>query len=159
MGNKLGVLFVCTANICRSPMAEAVLRHKAAAAGLDVEVDSAATHDFRIGEAPDSRARLAVEQRGYTMPARKARQITRDDLENSDYVLAMDIKNMTALHQLAGGELWQKPKLLLPYSRSYGDREIADPYGMGAAEFDAVLDRIESAVDGLLGAMRRSSQA
>jgi protein-tyrosine phosphatase len=160
MCNKLGVLFVCTANICRSPMAEAVFRHKAALAGLDERllIDSAGTHDFRVGEAPDSSARRAAERRGYAMPERRARKIARADLEHFDYVLAMDMKNMTALHRLGEPDLWQKPKLLMSFSRLYQEKEILDPYGADEEQFELALDMIDSATDGLLGAIRGDLQ-
>ncbi|MGE5490046.1 MAG: low molecular weight protein-tyrosine-phosphatase [Actinomycetota bacterium] len=156
MEPKLGVLFVCTANICRSPLAEAVFRSKAARAGLDdsLLIASAATHDFRIGEPADARARRVGERRGYDLPLRQARRITRADLERFDYVLGMDMANMTALHRLGEPDLWQKPKLLLSYSRLYREREIADPYAADEERFELVLDMIESATDGLLAAIR-----
>jgi protein-tyrosine phosphatase len=155
MNAEIGVLFVCTANICRSPLAEAVFRHKASQAGMSgLDIDSAGTHDFRVGELPDPRAQRAAERRGYAMPDRRARQITRVDLERFDYVLAMDMKNMTALHRLGEPDLWRKPKLLLPYSRVCGDKEIADPYAGDEVQFELTLDMIESSIDGLLVAIR-----
>ncbi len=155
MKTKIGVLFVCIANICRSPTAEAVFRHKAAALCDRLEIDSAATHDYRIGEAPDPLAQSLALQRGYDMSAKRARQIVRADLEHFDYVLAMDMKNMTELHRLGEPDLWQKPKLLLSYSRLYQAREIPDPYGAGVEEFEEVLDMIESAANGLLMVIRK----
>ncbi|HZW26318.1 MAG TPA: low molecular weight protein-tyrosine-phosphatase [Gallionella sp.] len=160
MDNKLGVLFVCTANICRSPMAEAVFRHKAVLAGLGERllIDSAGTHDFRIGEAPDPRAQKVAGQRGYALSDLRARQIARADLERFDHVLAMDMKNMSALHRLGEPDLWQKPKLLLTYSKLYKEKEIADPYGADEEHFELALDMIESATDGLLAAVRAELQ-
>lgn len=152
MQNKLGVLFVCTANICRSPTAAAVFGAKAQRAGL-VErllVDSAGTHDFYLGSAPDPRAQLAASKRGYDMSASRARQVTRADLEKFDYILAMDIKNMTALHRLGEPDLWRKPRLLMSFSRLYTDKQVADPYAGDERDFERVLDMIESAADGLL---------
>ena len=161
MSDKIGVLFVCTANICRSPMAEAVFRHKASRAGLleHLLIDSAATHDWRIGDAPDPNAQQAAGQRGYALSELRSRQVSRADLEFFDHVLAMDMKNMTALHRLGEPDLWQKPKLLMSYSRLYGEREIADPYGQDMERFELVLDMIESATEGLLAAIRAELQA
>jgi protein-tyrosine phosphatase len=160
MKSKTEVLFVCTANICRSPLAEAVFRHKAARAGLSdrLLIGSAGTHDYRVGEPPDPRAQRVAERRGYAMPDRCARQVERADLERCDYVLAMDLKNMTVLHQLGAPDLWQKPKLLMPYSRVYKETEIADPYGRDEEHFELVLDMIDSATDGLLAAIRADMQ-
>ncbi|HXU93253.1 MAG TPA: low molecular weight protein-tyrosine-phosphatase [Gallionella sp.] len=160
MEKELGVLFVCTANICRSPTAEAVFRHKATQSGLieRLRIDSAGTHDYRVGAAPDLRAQSVAGRRGYEMSGLRARQVTRADLERFDYVLAMDMKNMTALHRLGEPDLWQKPRLLMSYSRLYKVAEIADPYGAGEDRFELVLDMIESAADGLLAAIRMELQ-
>jgi protein-tyrosine phosphatase len=159
MDNKPGVLFVCTANICRSPTAEAVFRHKAGELCGRLRIDSAGTHGYRAGEAPDPLALRVAKRRGYEMAELRARQITRADLERYDYVLAMDMKNMSALHHLGAPDLWQKPRLLMSYSRLYRQREIADPYGADEGRFELALDMIESAVGGLLAAIRVELQA
>lgn len=161
INHKLAVLFVCTANICRSPTAEAVFRHKANRAGLTERllIDSASTHDYQPGAAPDARAQSAAARRGYEMSGLRARQITRADLERFDYVLAMDMQNMTALHRLGEPDLWQKPKLLLSYSPLYKAKEIADPYAADAERFELVLDMIESATEGLLGIIQKRLSA
>jgi len=160
MESKIGVLFVCTANICRSPTAEAVFRYKITKAGLSdqLRIDSAGTHDFRVGEAPDPLAQRVAGQRGYAMSGLRARQITRPDLEQFDYVLAMDMKNMSVLHRLGEPDLWQKPKLLMTYSHLYKAKEIADPYGADEEGFELALDMIERATDGLLAAIRAELQ-
>lgn len=155
MDNKVGVLFVCTANICRSPMAEAVFRSKATQAGIidRFVIDSAATHNYRIGKAPDARAQLVAGKRGYEMSELRARQIEQADLKKFDYILAMDLKNLTELHSLAGAELWEKPKLLLMFTDMYKTREIQDPYGREEEQFEAALDMIENGTSGLLASI------
>ncbi len=160
MGNKIGVLFVCTANICRSPTAEAVFRRKAAQAGLAdrLVIDSAGTHDYHLGASPDQRAQAVARKRGYEMSEVRARLVSRDDLASFDYILAMDMKNMTALHRLGEPDLWQKPKLLMSYSRLYKAKEIADPYGASEERFELALDMIESATEGLLAVIRTELQ-
>lgn len=160
MERELGVLFVCTANICRSPTAEAVFRHKANQAGLAgrLLIDSAGTHDYQLNNPPDVRARSVAARRGYDMGSHRARLVTRGDLERFDFVLTMDMKNMTALHRLGEPDLWQKPKLLLSYCQLFKAKEIADPYGAGEDRFDLVLDMIECATEGLLAAVRSEMQ-
>lgn len=151
---------MCTANICRSPTAEAVFRHKVAKAGLDGRflIDSAGTHDYQLGAAPDQRAQSVALKRGYQMADLRARLVSRADLEFFDYVLAMDMKNMTALHRLGEPNLWQKPKLLMSYSPLYKVKEVADPYGSNEDSFELALDMIESAADGLLVVIRTALQ-
>lgn len=152
MVNKLGVLFICTANICRSPTAEAMFRSKASKAGIveQLFIDSAGTHDYFVDAAPDVRAQLAASKRGYDLSALRTRKVVRSDLQNFDHVLAMDMSNLTALHNLGDGELWKKPKLMMSYSRLYKARNVPDPFGGDAEDFELVLDMLDSATDGLL---------
>ncbi|MDO8311219.1 MAG: low molecular weight protein-tyrosine-phosphatase [Sideroxyarcus sp.] len=152
---KLGVLFCCTANICRSPTAEAMFRSKATQAGIidRLIIDSAGTHDFHVGEPPDARAQAAARGRGYDLSALRARKVRLSDLELFSFVLAMDMANLTVLHRLGEPDLWQKPKLMMSYSKLYKTREVPDPYGGGADDFELVLDMLDSATDGLLVAV------
>ena len=103
MNNKVSVLFVCMGNICRSPTAEAVFRHYVGNAGLTgyILIDSAGTHDYHIGDAPDARAQRAAQQRGYDMSGLRGRQVDEGDFYRFDYVLAMDRTNLSILHCLA----------------------------------------------------------
>jgi len=160
MQDKFGVLFVCTANICRSPTAEAMFRSKAAHAGIlkKLVIGSAGTHDYFVGVPPDPRAQIAAGKRGYDLSALRARKVCRSDLDLFDYILAMDMKNMTVLHCLGKGDLWQKPKLMMSYSRLYKIREVPDPYGGGDDVFELVLDMLESATDGLLTVFQQDLQ-
>lgn len=160
MQNKLGVLFVCTANICRSPTAEAIFRSKATEAGIveRLEIDSAGTHDYQVGAPPDAHAQLAASKRGYDLSALRARKVCRSDLELFHYILAMDMNNLTLLHRLGEPDLWNKPKLMMSHSRLYKAREVPDPYGGGAEGFELVLDMLESATDGLLLAVQQDLQ-
>ena len=152
LAKKLAVLFVRTANICRSPTAEAVFRHKAERAGIlqHLAIDSAATHEYKIGDAPDPRSQAAALKRGYDLSALRARLLGRYDLEEFDFVIGMDLKNLTVLHRLGEPDLWQKPTLMMSYSRLYQVKEIPDPYNGGAEGFELTLDMLESATDGLL---------
>ncbi len=152
---KVRVLFVCMGNICRSPTAEAVFRHYVENAGLSghIQIDSAGTHDYHIGEPPDARTRRAAQQRGYDMSALRGRQVEAADFERFDYVLAMDRANLAILQRLAqqaGG----KPHLFLEYARHHAEREVPDPYYGGPEGFERVLDMVEDAAEGLLQHIR-----
>lgn len=160
MQNKLGVLFVCTANICRSPTAEAMFRSKATQAGIveRLVIDSAGTHNYHAGSPPDPHAQLAASKRGYDLSALRARKVGRRDLELFHYILAMDMGNLTVLHRLGEPDLWQKPKLMMSHSRLYKVKEVPDPYRGGAEGFELVLDMLESATDGLLVVVQQDLQ-
>jgi protein-tyrosine phosphatase len=97
------VLLVCMGNICRSPTAEGVLRHfiKINNLGDKVEVDSAGTHGYHVGEAPDSRTQRAALARGYNLSQLRARKVARQDLDYFDLILAMDKSNLDNLKRLA----------------------------------------------------------
>ena len=152
MMEKTGILFICMGNICRSPTAEAVFRQKVEAAGVGerVFIDSAGTHDFHVGHPPDERAVRAARSRGYDMSRLRARQVSREDFLKYDYILAMDRQNLTILQQIAGPELQSKARLFMEYSSEFQEKEVPDPYYGGAKGFESVLDRVESASNGLL---------
>ncbi|KAF1056674.1 MAG: Low molecular weight protein-tyrosine-phosphatase YfkJ [Pseudomonas delhiensis] len=145
------VLFVCLGNICRSPTAEGVFRHKLQQAGLldRVEVDSAGTGDWHVGKAPDARTRVAAQRRGYDLSALRARQAIREDFDRFDLILAMDLANLADLQRLGQGSGAADLDLFL---RRYDgeEDEVPDPYYGGEAGFERVLDLIEQACDALL---------
>lgn len=149
---RYAILFCCTGNICRSPTAEGVFLKKLADAGLTgrVLVDSAGTHGYHIGEAPDPRTQIAAKARGYDLSGLRARRIGRDDFERFDLVLAMDQDNRAFLSRLCPPAQGHKLKLMMEYARSHTVPDVPDPYDGGAEEFERVLDLLEDATDGLL---------
>jgi protein-tyrosine phosphatase len=144
------VLMVCTGNICRSPMAEAVLRQRAADRGLPLEIDSAGVGGWHIGEPPDGRAVATLKRRGYDPGSQRARRATAEDIAAFDLILAMDRGHLSALRVAGGPELSDKVKLLMDYAPDAKQTEVPDPYYGGQDGFDHVLDLIEQGVDGLL---------
>jgi protein-tyrosine phosphatase len=139
------VCLVCLGNICRSPMAETVLRDGLARAGLDgaVEVDSAGTGDWHVGGPMNPSARAALARRGYDGSAHRARQYERSWLAQHDLLLAMDASNLATLRRLAGAVDGARIRLFAEVAG--GDGDIPDPYGGSAAEFDHVLDLLAAA--------------
>jgi len=144
-------------NICRSPTAEGVVRAHLERAGLadEVELDSAGTHGYHIGKAPDERARNAAATRGYDLSALRARRVSDFDFARFDRILAMDRDNLEMLRQACPGEHRHKIRLFLEYARNFAEREVPDPYYGGAAGFEHVLDMVEDAAAGLIESLRQ----
>ena len=155
------LLFVCLGNICRSPTAEAVVRALAAleAPELGVEVDSAGTAGYHVGEAPDPRMRAAAARRGYDLEALRARIVEPADFERFDLILAMDRENLAVLHRRAPEQARERVRLFLEFSPDAEPREVPDPYYGGPNGFEEVLDLVEAAARGLLGYLRQRARA
>ncbi len=150
--NKISVLFVCMGNICRSPTAEGVFRRLVQGAGLAhrLHIDSAGTHDYHIGSAPDARASEAALKRGYDLSALRGRQVGPQDFQAFDYILAMDRENLSNLKRICPPEHVGKIFLFLEFSPNFSETEVPDPYYGGAQGFEHVLDLVEDAGRGLL---------
>jgi protein-tyrosine phosphatase len=143
-------------NICRSPTAEGTMRHVLLEAGLDsrVEVDSAGTGGWHVGDPADPRARVAARRRGFDLNS-IARLVTREDLDSFDLVLAADAENQRDLLALAGEDPARRAKVrrLREFDQESvktGDLDVPDPYYGGADGFDRVLDIVDAACRGLL---------
>lgn len=146
------VLFVCMGNICRSPTAEGVVRQMLREKGLEdkVEVDSAGTHGYHVGEAPDQRTQRAAASRRYDLSEMRARKVAAQDLDYFDIILAMDHNNLSVLQRICPPEKHERLALFMSYSKNFDDDEVPDPYyGLGHG-FDLVLDMVEDAADGLI---------
>ena len=144
------VLMVCMGNICRSPTAEGVLRELALRAGLELEVDSAGTHGYHVGAAPDPRAIDHAARRGYSIGSLRARTVSVADFERFDLILAMDEANLARLRHDCPAPHAHKLGLLMRYAPADGVREVPDPYYGDADGFERVLDLVEGAARGLI---------
>lgn len=145
------ILFVCLGNICRSPTAEGVFRHKLQEAGLlgQVEVDSAGTGDWHIGKAADTRTRRTAQLRGYDLSQLRGRQVSAMDFQAFDLILAMDHSNLKHLKTMQPANAKAELDLFLRRYALALD-EVPDPYYGGEDGFEQVLDLIEQASDALL---------
>ncbi len=153
---KIGVLFVCLGNICRSPAAEGCFLHLLAEEQLQAafHVDSAGTGHWHVGQPADARMRQAAAHRGLLLPSR-ARQIQPADLERFAHILTMDNQNLAAVRQLARGATVQATiEPITRYCRRHHLEEVPDPYYGGAAGFEQVLDILEDACEGFLASLK-----
>jgi protein-tyrosine phosphatase len=152
----VGVVFVCTGNICRSPTAEGVFRAHAQAAGLldKLDIDSVGTHDYHVGEPPDPRAIAHAARRGIDIAGLRARKLRREDFARFDYVLAMDRGHQRIMLRQAGAQR-DRVRLFLDFVPELAGRDVPDPYYGRAEDFERVLDLVEPAAAGLIEHIRR----
>lgn len=149
---KIKVLFVCMGNICRSPTAEGVFSNMVAEKNLAerFQIDSAGTHAYHVGDAPDLRAQKAARERGIELKHIRARKVVAEDFENFDHILAMDDDNHAVLHEVCPQDHAHKIRRFLEYAPHLNLREVPDPYYGGSYGFERVLDLVEQASEGFL---------
>ena len=151
MKERRAILFVCTGNICRSPTAEAVLRHLAAKEGIQLEIASAGIGDWHVGSPPDERAQHHAKGRGYDLSSLRARQVTKRDFERFDLILAMDRGHLRALQRMARAEQRHKLRLFV------AGQDVPDPYYGGPEGFERVLDLVEAACRDLVRELKAAT--
>lgn len=144
-------------NICRSPTAHGVFLKMVADQLLDhlIEVDSAGTHAYHVGEPPDPRAQAAAHRRGVDLSPLRARKVKPDDFEEFDYILAMDEDNFQILEQIKPAGRDGRLHMFLEFAQHMPEREVPDPYYGGESGFERVLDLIEAAAEGLIEDIRQ----
>jgi protein-tyrosine phosphatase len=146
------ILFVCMGNICRSPTAEGVFRRVLAtrAPDIQIEIDSAGTHDYHVGSPPDRRAIEAARRRGVDLSSLRARMVSAEDFAHYDLILAMDEENVLELKRRAPPEHQERIRLMMDFAPHAPSRWVPDPYYGGAQGFEEVLDLLEEAANGLV---------
>ncbi len=145
------VLMVCLGNICRSPMAEGVLQHKAQQRGLKPEVDSAGTSGWHEGEPPDRRATAEMETRGIDISAQRSRPFANSDFDRFDHIFVMDSSNYADVMEMAKGEAQaQKVRMILNLSHPESNLSVPDPYFGGEQGFVTVYELLDKACEAFL---------
>ena len=147
------ILFVCLGNICRSPAAEGVMKNLAG--GLPIEIDSAGTAGYHIGELPDSRMRSHARNRGYHLESRARKFDEQKDFEKFDLIIPMDKSNLRDILALDPARKYRhKVKMMTDFCTALDVDEVPDPYYGGPEGFEYVLDILEDGCKGLLETLR-----
>lgn len=152
---SLKVLTVCLGNICRSPAAQGILAAKASSKGVDVNLDSAGTAAYHVGNKPDIRSINELKKRGIDISSQRARQIQETDFRDFDWLLAMDKTNFQNLMAICPKELQHKVRLFGSFNHFSSESndiasEVADPYYGGEEGFSAMADHLEILADQFL---------
>ena len=149
-------------NICRSPTAEGVFNNLIVEQGKQITdkfvIDSAGTHAYHIGEAPDLRAQRAAMSRGVELTHLRARKVVMGDFEDYDFLLAMDSDNYSVLLDACPEQFRHKIKYFLEYAPQLNSREVPDPYYGGKYGFERVLDMVEAASVGFFEWLKKSGE-
>jgi protein-tyrosine phosphatase len=151
------ILFVCAGNICRSPLAEGVVRARARDAGLELRLDSAGTEDYHVGQAPDRRARAVATRFGCGIDDLRARQVEVSDFQRFDLILVADRRNLAYVQRLRPPDARAEVALFAEWSGQADCSEIPDPYYAGYDAFEAVYRLLERCADGLLRRLAKPS--
>lgn len=145
------IVFVCLGNICRSPLADGILRRKIAELKIEVEVDSCGTIGNHVGEKPDSRMISTAKNRGTDLSFLRARKFSKSDFQTFDYIFVMDQNNLKDVLSLAStSEEKNKVKLILNEVHENENLEVPDPYYGGQAGFEHVYDLLDLATDKII---------
>lgn len=157
MAEPVRLLVVCLGNICRSPVAEGVLRARIAMSTLagQVELDSAGTGDWHVGEPPDRRAIANAAEHGIDIAGLRARQLSTADYRRFDWLLCADRANLRDVKARAPGGASARHGLLLDWAGVQDEGEIPDPYTGGPAQFEHVFQLLDRAADGVIARLRR----
>lgn len=145
------ILLVCLGNICRSPLAEGILRHKAAQRNLDWQIESAGTGDWHVGQAPDPRSVAVARRNGIDISQQRGRHFQQVDFERFDKIIVMDSHNLRDVLRLAETDAQRaKVERMLDYSHPGQDRSVPDPYYGGTDGFDDVFVLLDAACTSFL---------
>ena len=145
----IAVLFVCLGNICRSPLAEGAFRAEVDRLGLDVEVDSAGTGDWHVGEPPDRRAQGVARRHGVDISQLRARRVTPDDFRRFDHIVALDRQNLAGLEAIRPADACARLSLLLDHVAGREGEPVADPYYGGESHFEVTWTDVTEGARGL----------
>lgn len=152
------ILFVCLGNICRSPLAEGIMLHLKEKHKLDLEVDSAGTASYHIGEAPDKRTIANAAKHGVDLTPLRARQFKVNDFDKFDWILAMDVNNLNAIKKMTNEQKHlQKVKLMLDFAQSSENAEVPDPYYGTEKDFELVYDLVDKACQSIVKLISNSN--
>lgn len=157
--HRVGVLFVCLGNICRSPMAEGAFRAAAQARGLAVNVDSAGTASYHVGHQPDPRAIAMASLKGIDIAGQSARQVERDDFYRFSHIIALDRANLEGLRAKAPRDGTASLAMLMDAVEGRRGEPVPDPYYGDTAAFEQAWSLIDLGVQAWADRLLREAEA